>query len=93
MYICILNQTHMNKEQVKKIISDEIVNQLTNMIEEMSTDEFIDKLCDRIYTETGFDVDGEDMRDEVTDMVGEKIYPFIQTMSTYFLDNFVKTEK
>jgi hypothetical protein len=82
----------MNKEIVSGIISDVITEKLTQVLEDMSTNEFVDKICDKIYEETGFDVEDDEKREEVFEMIGDKMFPLIQMMSIYFLENMVKKD-
>lgn len=79
----------MNKEIVNGIISDVISDKLTQVMEEMSTNEFVDMICDKIYEETGFDVEDDEKREEVFEMIGDKVLPLVQMMSIYFLENMV----
>ena len=68
-----------NKEILKEIISNEINERLTQLIEEMSTNEFIDLICDKVYTETGIDYTDE-MREEITHQIGEQVFPLLMKL-------------
>ena len=65
-----------NKEIIKEIISNEINERLSQLIEEMSTNEFIDLICDKVYTEKGIDYTDE-MREEIQSLTGEQIFPLL----------------
>ena len=65
-----------NKETTQEIISNEINERLTQLIEEMSTNEFIDLICDKVYTETGIDYTDE-QREEITSQIGEQVFPLL----------------
>ena len=65
-----------NKEKTQEIISNEINDRLTQLIEEMSTNEFIDLICDKVYTETGIDYTDE-QREEITSQIGEQVFPLL----------------
>jgi hypothetical protein len=68
-----------NKETTQEIISNEINERLTQLIEEMSTNEFIDLICDKVYTETGIDYTDE-QREEITSQIGEQVFPLLMKL-------------
>jgi hypothetical protein len=65
-----------NKETIKEIITDEINGRLTQLIEEMSTNEFIDLICDKVYTQEGIDYTDE-MKEEIHSLCGEQVFPLL----------------
>lgn len=65
-----------NKETIKEIITDEINGRLTQLVEEMSTNEFIDLICDKVYTEKGIDYTDE-MREEIQSLTGDQVLPLL----------------
>lgn len=65
-----------NKTTTQQIISNEINDRLTQLIEEMSTNEFVDMICDKVYTETGIDYTDEE-REEITSQIGEQVFPLL----------------
>lgn len=83
----------MNKEIVNGIISDVIVEKLTQVIEEMSTNEFIDMICDKIHQETGVDVTDDENREEVEMMIGDKILPLLHKLSEYMVESNMVGQK
>ena len=68
-----------NKEILKEIISNEINERLSQLIEEMSTNEFIDLICDKVYTEKGIDYTDE-MIEEIQSLTGEQIFPLLMKL-------------
>jgi hypothetical protein len=42
----------------------------------MSTNEFVDLICDKVYTETGEDYTDE-QREEITSQIGEQVFPLL----------------
>ena len=75
LYLCGMK----NKEILKEIISNEINERLSQLIEEMSTNEFIDLICDKVYTEKGIDYTDE-MREEIQSLTGEQIFPLLMKL-------------
>ena len=85
----------MNNKKLKSIITDEIVERLTQVIEEMSTNEFVDMICDKYTKETGEDLEDEvsedtDTREIVRDMIGDKVFPLYGKMSEYIVETHLK---
>jgi hypothetical protein len=79
----------MNKEKMKSIIMDEVVERLTQVIEGMSNNEFIELIMDKYYQETGVNIDEEEF-DEVRDLVGEKVLPLFNKVSEYIVETHLK---
>jgi hypothetical protein len=73
-----------NQEQVQEVINDVINDKITQMVEEMSTNEFVDMMCDKIYTEKGIEYT-DDQRDEIGEMIGNKMFPLIHKISEYLI--------
>jgi hypothetical protein len=71
LYLCM-----KNKETIQEIITDEINGRLTQLIEEMSTNEFVDLICDKVYTEKGIDYTDE-MKEEIHLLCGEQVFPLL----------------
>jgi predicted house-cleaning noncanonical NTP pyrophosphatase (MazG superfamily) len=80
---------HMNTEKMKSIITDEVVERLTQVIEGMSNNEFIELIIDKYQEETGNEIDEENW-EEVKDMVGEKVLPLFGKVSEYILETHLK---
>lgn len=79
----------MNKEKMKSIITDEVVERLTQVIEGMSNNEFIELIMDKYHQETGVNIDEEEF-ENVKDMVGEKVLPLFGKVSEYILETHLK---
>lgn len=65
-----------NKEKTQEIISNEINERLSQLMEEMSTNEFVDLICDKVYTETGVDYTDE-QREEIQCQIGDQVFPLL----------------
>lgn len=77
----------MNKEIVKGIVFDVILEKLIQVTEEMSTNEFIDLICDKVHQETGVDVTDDESREEVEMMIGDNILPLLEKLSEYMIES------
>jgi hypothetical protein len=60
---------------VQKVIDDVIVDKLTNLIEDMSTNEFVDMIMDKLYT-NGMEYT-EKERETIEGMIGDKVLPLL----------------
>ena len=60
---------------VQKVIDDVIVDKLTNLIEDMSTNEFVDMIMDKLYT-NGMEYTEEE-RETIEGMIGDKVLPLL----------------
>jgi len=79
----------MNTEKMKSIIMDEVIEKITQVVEEMSTNDFIEKVQDKYYTETGMEID-EDEEDIVHSMIGDKVLPLYHKLSEYIVEHHLK---
>jgi hypothetical protein len=60
---------------VQKVIDDVIVDKLTNLIEDMSTNEFVDMIMDKLYTD-GMEY-SEKEREMIEGMIGDRVLPLL----------------
>ncbi len=74
-----------------EVISVSISDKLSQMMEEMSSNEFLDTIFDKVYEKTGVDVTEEE-QEEIIEMVGDKMFPLVQVVTNYVLENFVVKE-
>ena len=73
--------------QVKKVVSDFVVDQITQMIEDMSNHDFIERIMDRLEEEKiQLDYDNEELIEEVTEIVGDKVLPLMMKMTEFFIE-------
>ena len=76
----------MKKETLNSIITNEITDRLTQVVEEMSTNEFVDMIVEKYFVETNQNVD----EDEVREMIGDKVLPLYQRLSEYIVEYHLK---
>ena len=76
----------MNKEKVTQVVTDVINDKITQLIEEMSTNEFVDMIKDKLV-ENGieFDDDNEEEVEEIFEIVCSRVVPFLHKMSEYII--------
>jgi hypothetical protein len=61
---------------------DIITEKLTTLLEEMSQNEFIEMVGDRIHKETGVNLDS----DEVSELVGDKMTPLLMRIGQWIVE-------
>lgn len=72
--------------QVQKLVSDLVVDQITQMMEDMSSHDFIERIMDSLEQEgVELDFNNEDTFEEVKDIVGEKVIPLMIEMTDLIL--------
>lgn len=71
----------MNKEKVLGVINDEIVEKVTQLMEEMSTTEFVEMICEKV----GVDVNDEKKVEEISELIGGRVIPLYGKMSEYLI--------
>jgi hypothetical protein len=86
----------MNKEnvtQVTEVVNGIIVDQLTQMIEDMSNHDFIEMVMDRLEQEgVKLDFENEEVQEEITGIVGGKVIPLMLKITEYVVGKSLPTE-
>ena len=68
------------KEKVQSIIDELIMDKITNLMECMSDDEFIEEISGRVYEEINYDVNEKDEVEELTELVGNRVLPLLNKL-------------
>jgi len=79
----------MNKNKVLNVVNDVIYDKLTQLIEELSTNEFIDMVKDKLVEE-GIKFDEDKDTDKIFDIVGGRIVPLLTKMTEFVIDKEIK---
>jgi hypothetical protein len=66
----------MNKEKVLGVVNDVIVDKLTQLIEEMSSNEFVEEISDKLV-EQGIVIETEEDEEELRDLIGSRVLPLL----------------
>ena len=66
----------MNKEKVLGVVNDVIVDRLTQLIEEMSCNEFVEEITDKLV-EQGIVIETEEDEEELRDLIGSRVLPLL----------------
>lgn len=75
----------MNKEKMLEIVNDVINQKLENLMDEMSTNEFVEMITDMYYDQTGEDIVDEDKQDEVREVIGDRVFPLLIKVQEYVI--------
>ena len=68
----------MTEELVTKVIKGIIVDRTTQLIEDMSNQDFIEQVMDKLQEqEFELDFDSEEVQEEITDLVGKQVLPLL----------------
>jgi hypothetical protein len=76
----------MNKKLIGPIITQEITDRLTQVVDDMSNDKFVELIMDKYYKETNEEID----EDEVRYLIGDKVLPLYQKISEYIVEEHLK---
>jgi predicted house-cleaning noncanonical NTP pyrophosphatase (MazG superfamily) len=76
-YLCILlKHNNMNKEKVLEVVNGIIIDQTTQMIEDMSSNEFVEMITDKLSVE-GVEIETEEDEEELRDLIGSRVLPLL----------------
>jgi hypothetical protein len=71
------------KEKVLKIIDEVITDKISDLMESMSDNEFVEEVGERVYNELKYDVNEKDEVDELTELIGERVLPLLHKIMEY----------
>ena len=85
------------KEKVLEIVNDVITEKITGLIEEMSTNEFVEMIGDMYFDQTGKnledDSDDEFDKDEyLNEIIGSRVIPLLHKLTEYMIGKSIPTE-
>ena len=71
----------MNKEKVNEIIQGIIIDRTTQLVEDMSSQDFIEVVMDKLQEEgIELDFDNENDQEEITELVGKQVLPLLHKL-------------
>ena len=83
----------MNKEKVTEVIKGIIVDRTTQLIEDMSNQDFIEQVMDRLEEEgVEMDFENENVREEISDLIGQQILPLLLKLMEWGIGKRIPTE-
>ena len=82
----------MNKEKVTEVVNEVIFDRITQLIEEMSTNEFVEMITDMVQDQTGVEIETDEEREEITDIIGSRVFPLLHKMNEYVLGKTIPME-
>ena len=87
-----IKKRKMNKEKVLGVVNDVIFDRITQLIEEMSTNEFVEMITDMVQDQTGVEIETDEEREEITDIIGSRVFPLLHKMNEYILGKTIPME-
>jgi hypothetical protein len=82
----------MNKEKVLEVVNEVIVDRLTQLMEEMSTNEFVEMITDMVQDQTGIVIEDEDEIEEITNIIGSRVVPLLHKICEWGIGKEIPTE-
>ena len=87
----------MNKEKVTELVNEVIFDRITQLIEEMSTNEFVEMIGDMYFDQTGKnledDTDDDFDKDEyLNEIIGSRVIPLLHKLTEYMIGKSIPTE-
>jgi hypothetical protein len=85
------------KEKVLEIVNDVITEKITGLIEEMSTNEFVEMIGDMYFDQTSKnledDTDDDFDKDEyLNEIIGSRVIPLLHKLTEYMIGKSIPTE-
>jgi hypothetical protein len=85
------------KEKVLEIVNDVITEKITGLVEEMSTNEFVEMIGDMYFDQTGKnledDTDDDFDKDEyLNEIIGSRVIPLLYKLTEYMIGKSIPTE-
>ena len=69
----------MNKEKVLKVVKEIIFDKISNLIDEVSTNEFLEQVSTEVYDENEPPTDFDE-QEKIKEIIGDKIIPILFDM-------------
>lgn len=83
----------MTQELVTKVIKGIIIDRTTQLIEDMSNQDFIEQVMDKLHEqEFELDFDNEEVQEEITDLVGKEVLPLLRKLMEWGIGKPLPTE-
>ena len=74
----------MNKKKVTEVVNDVIIDKLTQLVEEMSNQDFIEYIMDKCQeNKIKMDYDDEEVQQQVFEIVGSRVTPLLHKLLEY----------
>ena len=88
----------MNKnEKVLEIVNDVITERITQLVEEMSTNEFVEMIGDMYFDQTGKNIEDDtdddfDKDEYLNEIIGSRVIPLLYKLTEYMVGKNIPTE-
>jgi len=73
------------KEKVLSIIDEVIMDKISDLMESMSENEFVEEVGSRVYEEIGYDVNEKDEVEDLTDLIGDRVVPLLNKLLSHII--------
>jgi len=82
----------MNKEKVLEVVNDVITDRLSQLMEEMSNNEFVEMITDMVQDQTGEVIEDENDIEEIKNIIGSRVIPLLHKVLEYTISKNIPTE-
>ena len=82
----------MNKEKVLEVVNDVISDRLSQLMEEMSNNEFVEMITDMVQDQTGEVIEDENDIEEIRNIIGSRVLPLLQKVLEFSIGKSIPTE-
>ena len=76
----------MNREKVTQVVKGMIIDRLTEMLEDMSNHDIVEKVMDRLENEgVVMYFENEEVQEEITELIGTQVIPLLTKITEYVI--------
>jgi len=84
VYLWKQKRNKMNEEKVLKVVNDKIFDRITQLIEELSTNEFLEEVSTEVWDENDEPTDFDE-EEKIKEIIGSRVIPLLHKMSEYLI--------
>lgn len=92
--ICVNDDTikrkKMNEQKVTQVVNDIILDRITQLVEDMSNQDFIEFVMDRLEQEgVKIDTENDDVVEKIKYVVGGRVIPLLHKLSEFVVEKTI----
>jgi hypothetical protein len=82
----------MNKQKVLELVNEVIIDRLSQLMEEMSNNEFVEMITDMVQDQTGEVIENENDIEEIRNIIGSRVVPLLQKVCEWGIGKNIPIE-
>jgi hypothetical protein len=80
----------MNEQKVTEVVNNIILDRITQLVEDMSNQDFIEFVMDRLEEEgVEIDTENDDVVEKIKDVVGVRMIPLLHKLSEFIINKTI----